>query len=139
MGKAETRLTTHMVKDGKAVYGERIVIVKYHGNEYSRAGVTDLLGCLDGAFFACEVKAPESYGGSVERALSDGPTTLQKAFIGHVLAANGTAWVAATRQQFLDGLAALDAQNRANCYHCEDHADGGYWCHLHPKTEPAIV
>lgn len=135
MGKAETQLTTHMIKDAKALYGERIVIVKYHGNEYSRAGVSDLIGCLDGAFFACEVKAPESYGNSVERALQDGPTTLQKAFIGHVLTANGYGWVAVTRQQFLDGLAALDASNREWCVLCDDDAE----CIMHPPNKPAIV
>lgn len=139
MGKAETRLTDHMKKDGAALYGERLVLVKYHGDQYARAGVSDLLGCLDGTFFACEVKAPESYGGSVERALRDGPTVLQKAFIGHVQTAGGYGWVAATREQFLEGLAAIDAVNRERCVWCSNSEDGLGYCDRHPANQPAGV
>lgn len=140
MGTAETRLTKHMIADGHALYGERLVIIKHHGSQYSRAGVSDLLGCLDGAFFACEVKAPESYGGSVERALDQGPSVLQQAFIGHVLTAGGWAWVAATREQFLNGLAALDETSRAFCAMCEypgDYEAGA--CTTHPPRKPALL
>src|SRR5690349_14197135 len=115
MGKAETALTTKMTKAAKKIYGERIVIVKYHGNEYSRAGVHDLLGCLDGAFWSVEVKAPESYGNSVERALEEGPTVLQRAFLGHVLTAGGVSAVCATVEAFLETLAEVDRSNRDGC------------------------
>lgn len=141
MGKAETRLTEQMTKDGYAVYGhERIVIVKYHGNEYSRGGVSDLLICLDGAFGACEVKAPESYGGSVERALDSGPSVRQQAFIRKVLDANGVAWVAATREQFLDGLAEMDRRNRERCIYCNDYSTDPEVCDscpIHSENTPA--
>jgi hypothetical protein len=139
MGKAETNLTNHMRKDAKAIYGERLVLVKQHGTEYSRSGASDLLGCLDGAFFACEVKAPESYGDSVERALRDGPTTLQRAFVGHVQEASGYGWFAATRQQFLEGLAAIDAINREQCAYCRYPEDYDVPCTVHPDNKPAIL
>lgn len=32
--------------------------VKYHGSRYGRAGIPDLLVCLDGVFLALEVKLP---------------------------------------------------------------------------------
>lgn len=131
----ETRLLNHMRKDAAKIYGERLVLIKHHGDQYAKAGVSDLLGCLDGTFFACEVKAPESYGNNVERALSEGPTTLQKAFIGHVQAANGYGWVAATREQFLEGLAAIDAGNRLWCDVC-CHPEEYLYCPKHPVTEP---
>lgn len=133
MGKAETRLTDHMKADGKKIYGDRLVIVKYHGNEYSTAGVSDLLCCLDGRFIAVEVKAPESYGNNVDRALDEGPTIKQRAFIGRVMNAGGVAAVCATREQFLETLAAADALNREQCYWC----DGPGYCTNHPENEPA--
>lgn len=137
MGNAETRLTDRMRKDGAALYGSRLVLIKYHGNAYSQSGVSDLLGCLDGTFFACEVKAPESYPvkgkPSVEKALEAGPTVLQRAFIGHVQDAGGYGWVAATREQFLEGLAAIDALNRFWCYQCTD-LSNDLSCERHPLT-----
>lgn len=135
MGKAETRLTKRMVEAGKDKYGTHLVLVKYHGSEFSRAGTSDLLGCLDGAFFACEVKAPESYGNSVERALDEGPTVLQRAFIGHVLAANGYGWVAATVEQFMHGLEVIDEMNRGWCVVCQCPEDFDP-CQIHPPEEP---
>lgn len=100
MGKAETRLTDKMRKAGAADYGDRLVQVKYHGDMYARAGVSDLLACLDGVFIACEVKSPESYGGSVERALRNGPTVKQRSFVAQVLESGGCAGFAATVAQY---------------------------------------
>lgn len=34
-------------------------LVKYHGDEMSRAGVPDILGCLYGRMFGLEVKRPD--------------------------------------------------------------------------------
>jgi hypothetical protein len=124
MGKAETRLTDRMRKAGKAEYGDRLVLVKYHGDQYAKAGVSDLLGCLDGVFIAVEVKSPESYGDSAERALRDGPTVLQRVFIEHVLDAGGCAGFAATVEQYQDILD--HAAERAEGTHgtwlpCEGH------------------
>ena len=70
----EARLITRMRRAGKDRYGKRLVQVKYHGSAMGEAGVHDLLGTLDGVFVSVEVKAPETYGGSVERAVEKGPT-----------------------------------------------------------------
>lgn len=107
MGKPgpETKLVKKMRDAGKAEYGDSLVTVKYHGSAYSEAGVSDLLCVLFGVFVACEVKAPESYGGSVERALAEGPTVKQRAFLARVKQAGGVAGVAATVEQFMDLLA----------------------------------
>lgn len=106
MGKPgpETRLVKKMRDAGKKRYGSRLVSVKYHGSEYSESGVSDLLNCLDGVFVAVEVKAPESYGGSVDRALEEGPTLKQRAFIRRIEAAGGVAGVAATVAQYMEFL-----------------------------------
>jgi hypothetical protein len=106
----ETKLVLKMRKAGEAEYGPRLVVLKYHGDQYARAGVSDLLCCLDGVFVACEVKAPESYGKSVERALAEGPTVLQRSFVAKVLAAGGVAGFAATVEQFMDLLAEAAAK-----------------------------
>lgn len=107
MGKSgpETRLVTKMVKAAKQKYGERLVVTNNHGGLYSATGVSDLTGCLDGVFWACEVKAPESYPvkgqPSIEKALRIGPTVKQRLFVGRVLRAGGCAGFAASVDQFL--------------------------------------
>lgn len=107
MGKQgpETRLVKRMRDAGKAAYGSRLVTIKYHGNEYSEAGVSDLLCCIDGVFVACEVKAPESYPvngkPSVERALAQGPTVKQRAFMVRIRKTGGIAGCAATVEGFM--------------------------------------
>ena len=107
MGKPgpETRLVGKMRDAAKAKYGERIVIIKYHGSQFTEAGVSDLLICLDGRFLAVEVKAPERYGNSEDRAISEGPTVKQLAFGSRVSAAGGTFAVCATVEGFLAVLA----------------------------------
>lgn len=100
----EAKLIAKMKAAGQAEYGGRLVIVKYHGSAYSQSGVSDLLCVLDGIFIACEVKAPESYSGSVEKALTKGPTVLQRQFIKDVLDAGGVAGFAATVEQFMEIL-----------------------------------
>lgn len=107
----ETRLVKKMRDAGKRVYGDSLVTIKYHGSEYSEAGVSDLLCCLLGVFVAVEVKAPESYGGSVERALAVGPTAKQRAFLNRVSKTGGVSGVAATVEQFIDLLA--EAEDKA--------------------------
>ena len=108
----ESRLVEKMRKAGKKKYGQRYVSIKYHGNEYSEAGVSDLLNCLDGVFVAVEVKAPESYGGSVERALAEGPTLKQRAFIARIIKAGGVAGVAATEEQYMEFLETAERRAR---------------------------
>lgn len=108
----ETRLVKKMRDAGQAEYGSRLVTVKYHGSEFSEAGVSDLLCLLDGVFVAVEVKAPESYPvkgkPSVERALSEGPTLKQRAFRQRVERAGGIFAVCATVEGFLETLARAD-------------------------------
>lgn len=108
----ETRLVAKMRSAATKHYGSRLVIVKYHGNEYSQSGVSDLLCCLDGVFVACEVKAPESYGGSIDRALEKGPTLLQRDFVREITEAGGVGGFAASVDGFLALLAEAEWVSR---------------------------
>lgn len=112
MGKPgpETKLIKKMRDAGRDEYGTRLVTIKYHGSQFGEAGVSDLLCVLDGVFVACEVKAPESYGGSVERALDEGPTLKQRAFGARVVAAGGIFAVCADVPGFLETLAFAERQ-----------------------------
>jgi len=109
----ETALVKRMRDAGQAEYGSRLVTVKYHGSMYGEAGVSDLLCVLDGVFVACEVKAPESYPvkgqPSVEKALAEGPTLKQRAFVKRVIAAGGVGGFAATVEQFMELLARAES------------------------------
>lgn len=100
----ETRLVKKMRDAGRDKYGDRLITIKYHGSQFSEAGVSDLLCCLDGVFIAVEVKAPESYGGSVEKALAEGPTIKQRGFVARIIRAGGVGGFAATVEQFMDIL-----------------------------------
>jgi len=100
----ETRLVKKMRDAGREKYGSRLVTVKYHGDEFSEAGVSDLLCCIDGVFVAVEVKAPESYGGSVYRAVTTGATVKQRGFGHRIERAGGIFAVCATVEQFLETL-----------------------------------
>lgn len=110
----EAKLIKKMKDEAEKKYGDRLVITKYHGSQYAQSGVSDLLCSLDGMFVACEVKAPESYGGSVERALEKGPTVLQREYVNDVLSSGGVAGFAATVEQFMEIL------------YCA--AEDGSWC-----------
>ena len=100
----ETKLVLKMRKTARAKYGTRLVDIKYHGDMMGEAGVSDTLHCLDGIFCAIEVKAPESYGGNVQRALDKGPTVKQRIFVERVNAAGGVGGFAATVEQYMDLL-----------------------------------
>lgn len=108
----ETRLLKKMRDAGQTEYGSRLVTIKYHGSSFSEVGVSDLLCCLDGVFIAVEVKAPQSYGGSVGRAVTEGPTLKQLAFLRRVENAGGMAAVCASVEQFLETLAEAEAKAR---------------------------
>jgi hypothetical protein len=103
MGKPgpEAKLIKKMRDTGTEIYGGRLVIVKYHGSQFGEAGVSDLLCVLDGRFIAVEVKAPESYGGSIDRAVHEGPTLKQTAFLRRVVKAGGIGAVVASVEGFL--------------------------------------
>lgn len=106
MGKEgpETKLIKKMLAAARKKYGERQVFFKHHGGPYARAGVSDLIGTLDGVFVAVEAKAPESYGGSVERALEEGPTDKQREYVRKILDAGGVAGFAATVEAWMEFL-----------------------------------
>lgn len=96
MGRAgpETRLVRSMRLAGRAEYGSRLVVVKYHGNEYSEAGVSDLLCCLDGVFVAVEAKVS-----------GNSPTLKQRAFGQRIESAGGVFAVCYSVEEFLETLA----------------------------------
>jgi phage gp37-like protein len=98
---AETKLVAKMRDAAKRKYGNRVTIIKQHGGQYSQVGVSDLLCCLDGVFVAAEVKAPESYGGSVSRAEKSGASVKQRLFINSVIDAGGIAAVVASVDNFM--------------------------------------
>lgn len=91
----ETRLLNAMRKAGMERYGDRLVIVKYHGGPYAEAGVSDLLCCIDGVFVAVEVKAPKGTYGVTEK---------QAAFLDRVVRAGGVIAVCRSVEQFLATL-----------------------------------
>lgn len=101
----ETKLIRKQRKAAKDKYGSRWTCFKHHGGPFAEAGVHDIIGCLDGCFVSVEVKAPESYGGSVERALEKGPTLKQREFAANVIAAGGVAGFAADVEGFMNILA----------------------------------
>lgn len=116
----ETKLVKKMRDAGAAKYGTRLVTVKYHGDAYSEAGVSDLLCSLDGIFVACEVKSPETAAhkrateeASIRHALVHGPTLKQRAFVARMLRSGACAGFAATVEQYMDMLE-----------HAADMADG---------------
>lgn len=100
----ETKLLNKMRLAAKAIYGDQLVIVKYHGSQFGETGVSDLLCCLNGIFVAVEVKAPDNYGNSVEKALAKGPTVKQMLFGGRVEKAGGVFDVCASVEGFLETL-----------------------------------
>lgn len=112
----ETALVKKMRDTGKKKYGKRLVTVKYHGSQYGEAGVSDLLCVLDGVFVAVEVKAPESHRvkgkPNVEKALAEGPTLKQRAFVARVIKAGGVAGFAATVEQFMGFLETAERRAR---------------------------
>ena len=66
---------------------------KTHGGVYGTAGIPDIIACVDGRFFAFEVKTA-----------SGKATQLQQATIRKILAAGGTALVARTVDEVRDAL-----------------------------------
>lgn len=107
----ETKLVKKMRDAGAEKYGSRLVTIKYHGDAFSEAGVSDLLVSLDGIFIACEVKSPEAsthkratVEASIIHALTYGPTLKQRAFVKRMLRSGACAGFAATVPQFMDML-----------------------------------
>jgi hypothetical protein len=62
--KPETRLQRKIRKGLKRNVGGWWV--KIHGGPFQAAGIPDLLGCVEGQFFALEVKRPDDTKGATE-------------------------------------------------------------------------
>src|SRR5580693_5751518 len=84
----ETRLLQRVRRRLIARFGGRYV--KVHGSLFQEAGISDLLGCVEGLFIALEVKTPED-----RRGASD----LQKEFIADIIANGGLARVVKSPQE----------------------------------------
>lgn len=110
----ETKLMNAVKEKMEERYGSDLLITKYHGDMYAKAGVSDWLVCFRGVFIAAEWKAPDNYGGSVERAEEKGGTVKQKEFVRKVIAAGGVGGVVASEESFQKLLdeAAKVAQKR---------------------------
>ena len=87
---SEAKLVTKIKKALKKEYGGRWV--KIHGGPYQEAGVSDILGCYKGKFYAIEVKLPGK-----ERTL----TELQQIFINDINAAGGKATMVTSVEEVL--------------------------------------
>lgn len=104
----EAKLITKMRKTAREHYGDRLVDIKYHGDIYAEAGVSDLLHSLDGIFVAIEVKAPDNYKvrgePNVEKAIEKGPTVKQRLFVDRVNRSGGIGGFAASVEGYMDLL-----------------------------------
>jgi penicillin-binding protein-related factor A (putative recombinase) len=56
--KPETRLRTKIIRYLRGRGGEWIVV---HGGPYQAAGISDIIGCYHGGFWALEVKTPDKW------------------------------------------------------------------------------
>lgn len=133
--KPEARLIRLSRAQSKAKYGNRIREFKHHGSAFSEAGVHDVVGCLDGVFFCCEFKAPETYGNNAERALRQGPTLHQRTFAQEVITAGGVAWFASTTEHYMLGLEAVELQAQGTVLHLPPLVSGNSPICTCPKGE----
>ena len=56
--KPESRLRTKIVKKLRSIGGKWEVV---HGGPYQAAGISDIIGCYEGIFWALEVKTPKKW------------------------------------------------------------------------------
>lgn len=71
---------------------------KEHGGMYETAGIPDVIACIDGRFFAFEVKTDIGK-----------PTKLQEATIRKILAAGGTAVVVRSVEEVKSAIGGITA------------------------------
>lgn len=83
-------------------YDPDIWIMKVHGGGYQRAGIPDLLFCVNGMFLAVEVKHRKP--GESPQALANRVSPRQKIEIEAITRAGGTAIVAWKPEQVLEAL-----------------------------------
>lgn len=94
--KPETRLRGKIVKAIEAEF-EYVYVKHPHGSMYS-SGLPDLIGCLEGTFFALEVKTPEN---------KKGATKLQQLHLDNIENAGGVAAVVRSVDEALEVLREL--------------------------------
>lgn len=82
--RIENQIKTHLREIGAYV-------IKHHGNQFSQAGVPDLLVCYMGRFIGVEVKAPDGK-----------PSDLQLYNIEQIKKAGGIAFLADNLQTVID-------------------------------------
>lgn len=92
--KPESALQTKIRKELLEAYPGSIVW-KIHGSSFQRAGIPDLVGCIDGRFFGLEVKMPGREGTLTVR---------QDAALRGIRAAGGVAEVVTTPAQALEAV-----------------------------------
>lgn len=68
---------------------------KEHGGMYGRAGIPDIIACIDGHFYGFEVKTEDGR-----------PTKLQEATIRKILASGGTAMVVRSVEEVRNAIGA---------------------------------
>lgn len=62
MAQRESRLSKRISDALRGHHGLDLFIFKVWGSEHMMAGLPDLIGCIQGLFFALEVKHPETRG-----------------------------------------------------------------------------
>ena len=95
--KPETRLRAKIVKAVEKEFGDDVYIKHPHGSMYS-AGLPDLIGCLEGTFFALEVKTPENRSGA---------TKLQQLHLDQIETAGGVAAVVRSVDEAINALESI--------------------------------
>lgn len=100
MARLETTVTRKILAllESKGAF-----VAKYHGNEYSLAGMPDIIACFNGRFIAIEVKKDEH----------EEPRRLQQAVMARIRASGGIAFhcwsVASCESALASALASADA------------------------------
>ncbi len=67
MSQFESSIQTRIAERAKRQYGKRIVVRVKHGTLFAVVGDPDIYGCLDGMYFAFEVKNEEGKITTIQR------------------------------------------------------------------------
>lgn len=62
MAQRESKLSRRIMSALQTDWGTHLFVFKVWGNEMMMAGLPDILGCLDGMWFAIETKMPDKRG-----------------------------------------------------------------------------
>lgn len=89
--KPESRLQLKIRKELERVVGG--FWIKFWGGLFTRVGIPDLIGCVEGRFFGLEVKMP-----------GESPSAVQRHVIGLIRKAGGVAEVVTSPQEAIDAV-----------------------------------